>query len=374
MMKSRIIKSTERMLSMKKSILSGLYNQECQFDDGIVKTFTNVEEEYEAVRQHVGLMDFSNYGIIKITGEDAMTLLQNLTTRDFEYLAPEKARTAFMLDEKANIISLVHVFNLETYYYLITDPQHYEVTLDWLNSHSEGNVNIEGRTEKDVVIGIEGPDSWKVIEQYLPVEVSAFSFMSITEIEYNSQTVVLSRFGFTGEYGYIMIAPESIGKVLWTELLDKGMEYDIKLCGNDALECCMLEVRQPDINVESIKDMTIFDSRLQWLIDFTKEDYIGYEAVQELMEQSTKYGIIGFESEAISEAGNEVSIENEVIGKVLSCYYSAVLNKNLGLALLRDEYIAVGLQLSVKNKEEIIDISTVSNPYIIPKSWVVKMI
>lgn len=366
---------------MKESILKNVYGEGCSLEVAgnmeIVKKFTNVEEEYEAIRSSVGIMDLSNYGIIKLKGDDVKELLQNITTRDFEYLPPEKVRTALLLDDDANVISLIHVFNIETYYYVLTDPQHAEVTLEWFEQHAEGDVEVESRQGKDAVIAIEGPKSWEIAKEYLPFEISAFAFMNASEIEIEDKKVIMSRFGFTGEYGYTFIAPAEIGESLWNGIMKSGEDKDIKPCGNDALLACMIEVRQPDINTELVEGSSLFESKLQWLIDFTKEDYIGYEAVKEKMEEEVPNGVIGFtcDLDKLPEDGAEVLIEDEVIGKVLCCYESKKLGGCIGLIFIKSEFVAVGLELNCKkNSGELIDIATISNPYIIPESWLVKMI
>ncbi|MCR3759398.1 aminomethyltransferase family protein [Clostridium felsineum] len=366
---------------MKESILKSVYGQDvklmevCGYE--VAEAFSDYKSEYEAIRKNIGLVDYSNFGIFKVSGEDAKDFIQKLTTRDFEYLAPEKARTALVLDEDANVISLVHVFNLETYYYVLTDIQHIEKTNSWFTKHIFGDVSVELLTGKISAISIEGPKSWQIAQNFLPYDISAFAFMNAIEVTYENQKIVLSRFGFTGEYGYFFFAPAEISKNLWNKILELGTDKGIIPCGMSVISSCMLEVRQPDINTEIVEGSNLFETRLQWLIDFTKEEYIGHDAIMKMMDESPKSGVVGFSVslDAKVEKGDSVYVDEDVIGKIICTYESCSLNKKLGLVLLENKFVAVGLVLDVRGKSgETAQIDTLSSPYIIPESWLIKMV
>ena len=48
-------------------------------------------ESYERISRSVGLLEFPDRGIVRLTGSDAVTFLQGLVTNDLAGLAPAPA-------------------------------------------------------------------------------------------------------------------------------------------------------------------------------------------------------------------------------------------------------------------------------------------
>jgi aminomethyltransferase len=361
------------------SLLSGHYKTQYESIDIDGRSYVNqvhdFETEYDAVRNGIALMDYSDFGVIKVSGEDACAFMQRVTTKDFEYFAPERTRICMMLDFSANVIAVVNAMNFEDYYYILVYPGQINRTLQWLNGYCRNtdikNITIEDMRGKLSAIAIEGPLAWKVTETFIPNEISSLAFMSFVNAAWDHGSLTIARMGYAGEYGYIFFGEPNAAAALWDEIESRGQPYGIKHCGLNVFKTCMQEVRVPNLDVELPPGASIFESRLQWLIDFTKVNYIGYEIVQELLEAEPRKGIIGFTCEmrsAVSK-GDGVYAEDESIGTVLSCYESPTLSKNIGLALVDNIFAQAGLSLTVGG----VEIQTVSCPYIVPRSWTEKI-
>ena len=358
------------------SILASCYQTEyiSKSLDGreFVDSVYGFEEEYNTIRNNIGIMDYSDFGIIKVSGENVMDFIQLITTRDFEYFAPERARTCLLLDNEAKIVSCTTVLNFEDYYYFLVYPGHISRTLEWLQTNASEGILIEDLNGKISAIAIEGPMAWKVAEHFTPFEISSLSYMSFTQTTWQSTDIYISRIGYAGEYGYIFFSDVNIAPLLWKEIVKLGEPFSIKLCGLAVFEACMQEIRTPNISIEVPSGANLVESRLQWLIDFTKSGYIGFDAVVKMVDEKSEKGIVGFfcdSSSGIVE-GNDVYAADDKIGKVLSCFPCPSLSKNIGLAFIDSMFAQAGLELTANNTS----ILTCSCPYVLPRSWSEKII
>ena len=365
---------------MKKGILSGFYGENAIIEDvggyEIVRATRSIDEEYNILRGGVAVFDYSNFGLFKISGSDACSFLQELATRDIEFLVPEKSRMCLLLDDDANIMSLVTILNFEDYYYLATWPEYTQKTWDWLNSNITDSVTVENLTGVRGVIGLEGPKSWEIIQEIIDIEISALPFLGFVETEWNGVNTVVARIGYAGEYGYIIFIDESHAAELWETLFELGKDKNIGLCGKDVLTVCMLEVRQPNIIEEILPDANLFESKLQWFIDFSKSQYKGYEALMKMKDTPPANCIIGFSADFASDIQKDdtVYVENDKIGRIINCYKSLKMGKKLGLAFVDSKFAYSGIPLAVTKNNIEAEINTISAPYIIPESWITKMI
>src|SRR5207302_597904 len=100
------------------------------------------------------------------------------------------------------------------------------------------------------------------------------SFLGVQQTEWEGEEVLVSRLGFTGEYGFKCNLSIEGAKKLWTRLAEEARPI-----GHEALEIAMLEVRQPMLHRELGDDGNVMRCGLNWLIELEKEDCVGHEAL-----------------------------------------------------------------------------------------------
>jgi folate-binding protein YgfZ len=72
-------------------------------DAGVAAHYGDPYAEQRALAQTAGLIDRSNRGIVRITGEDRLSWLHSLTTQDLEHLAPGEATQALVLNPQGHV-------------------------------------------------------------------------------------------------------------------------------------------------------------------------------------------------------------------------------------------------------------------------------
>ncbi|TVX89520.1 aminomethyl transferase family protein [Paenibacillus agilis] len=348
---------------------------------GVIASFQGAEHEYHALRNHVGLIDLSASGLYVISGEDFVEFVSSLLTKDIDFLDIEKTLTSLMLDEDGQIIDMVSVYRLEQAILIETSAAKRDKVGAWLAERKSDGVEIENWNATKTMIGFEGPYAWKLAQTIVPFDISSVPYQAFVEIDLEDEPIVFIRSGFTGEYGYKIIVPHHQAISTWEQLKaweeEEGeLEIKIEPVGLEALEIAMLEVRQPRAQVEG-NGLTVYEAAVQWFVSYHKEAYVGYSALQEQLQQENKQHLIGFTADntLTLEIGNAVMLSSNKVGHIVQLAYSPTLEKKLGLALLDDACAVSGIELEGINEAgESIVLNTVSSPYVLPKSWSIKMI
>ncbi|MGX7825643.1 aminomethyl transferase family protein [Actinokineospora sp. 24-640] len=327
--------------------------------------YTTLAEEYAAIRDRAALLDLSGVRIIEISGGDAVDFAQRVLARDVEYLTAERCMTSLVLDADGTVVDQVVVWGRETGMLLESSVGGGTRLLEHLRAQvgagdMPSDVEITDRSEEHVLFGLEGPYSWGVVGRLIDGELAALPFESVADTEWDGVPVIFARTGFTGEYGYKVLVPRAEAQRLWAAAAAEATP-----AGNEALELSMLEVRQPLVHREA-GAADILEMGANWLVDITKDDFVGRDAVVAAFEAPAGLRTIGFTTSAdIPAAGTEVTVDGERIGEVVHAVHSVGLDAALGLIRVPAELAAAGLQVTVGGAEAI----TLTSPYVTPKSW-----
>lgn len=356
---------------MKTSILKKYYPVEISEDVVYPDYYVSVEDEYHAIRDNVGIVDGGSFGLYQIEGEDATNFLDKITTKEIVYMIAGMTVECLMLDDNANVLGMVFVQKIDEQYLVIVPPESNLVIKKWLFDKVEGNCNILDISEEKGFLFIEGRKAWKLIKDTIDFDVESLVLRGIREVEYENDKLLLSRLSRTGEYGYtVMGNKETLAKFL-DKCFELREQYGIQLCGKRAIEICMLEIRAINAEYETPQEGSIFELAQQWLVSYGKENYIGYDALQDLLNQEKAEGTVGFvcDKEFEINPGDKVFLEEEYIGKVIYNFFSYGLDMNLGIAKLRNDLAVSGIPLTIKKDTIEVQIKTVSSPFLRPKSW-----
>ncbi|MFI0424813.1 aminomethyltransferase family protein [Spongiactinospora sp. 9N601] len=327
--------------------------------------FGTLDEDYRALRERAALFDLSSLGLIKITGEGAAEFAQRVLARDVEYLVSERCMMSLVLDEAGQIVDQVIVIGREDGVILESSSGAGPRLLAHLLAQDHPGVEIVDISDALIVIGLEGPYAWGVVGRLLDPELPALPFESVVDTEWEGMKLLFARTGFTGEYGYQFIVPVSDAPRLWAAALEHA-----RPAGLDALELAMLEVRQPVVRHEASEGTSVVEIGANWLLDITKESFVGKEPVLAAFAEQGRR-TIGFSGgTTVPEPGATVTAAGQVVGTVVHAVHSVGLGTPLGLIRIDEDLAAAGLELAVDGAE----IVTLTSPYVLPKSWSVPII
>ena len=174
--------------------------------------YTDVLDEYHAVRTAAGLFDISYLGRIEIAGQGATVLLQNIFSRNTAKMAAGSAHYGFICNESGHVLDDSVLFRLPegqsgSRYILSTNALNTEKIVLWLKRHASPEAQISNVTETTAHLSLQGPQSFSILEKLSGTRLKKIKIRSMRALDILDTPVLASRTGYTGEHGYELFLP-----------------------------------------------------------------------------------------------------------------------------------------------------------------------
>ena len=304
---------------------------------------TGVKTEHLAVLTSAGIFDTSHMACILVTGKESFKLINYCFTRDISKLDPGRCVYGAFLTMDGHCLDDAIVYKYSDVFFMICVNAGMGAAIaGHLNENKAGlEVSIEDLTGKIAKMDIQGINSAKIISKLIhnpekifnPLPYFSFkgnfneSLLGESAVKLSGGTpILLSRSGYTGEFGFeLFLNPEAIVK-LWKDVLAAGEEFKVTACGlaaRDSLRTgACLPLSHQDIGHWKFKNHP-WEFALPYTLDktsFTKY-FLGEKA---LLAQNGDSFIYPFAGESLRKvtAGEETKVTDKtgaVIGKVLTC-------------------------------------------------------
>ena len=201
--------------------------------------YVDVELEYFAVRSTTGVFDLTPMNKYRITGPDAEAYLNRLVTRDVSKIRVGRVGYTVWCDDAGQVMDDGTIFHLADNDYRLCAYAH---AIDWLHWSTLGfDVTVEDETAGVAALAVQGPTSCATLKAMGLDGIEQLKPFGLTEFDFEGETLMVSRTGFTGDLGYeLWIAPHK-AEALWDRLFEAGQPYVIKPFGTDALEMARIE-------------------------------------------------------------------------------------------------------------------------------------
>lgn len=312
--------------------------------------YTSVSEEYDAVRNHAGLIDVSTLGKLVVRGKDAPALLDKIYTHWFSKLEVGRARYGVICDDGGTILDDGTVARLaDDYYYVTTSTGNIEFVEQWMKWWAVGTgwcVHILNMSAGIAAVNLAGPKARDILAKITSVDLSApsFPYMACREGKVAEVSAVLLRVGFVGETGWEIHFPAEYGEYLWDVLLDAGKDFNLRPFGVETQRLLRLEKKHIIVGHDTDALSNPFDSDLKWAVKLDKPDFIGRHAHERMQAQPGKNRLVGFQSVngVQPEDGSAVVINGRLAGRITSARFSPHLKKYVGLAWVPLEHARAG--------------------------------
>jgi aminomethyltransferase len=323
------------------------------------------DEDYLAIRTGAGIADYSAMGKFWIRGSEAMESLDLLVAGNLKRLMENSIRWTAILDDAGRVVADVQIYNKFDCYLVTCSAEQREVVAALLAGLGARG-DVEDVSDTLAAIGVEGPLAKDVPQSILGMDGSGLGLLRFAEVEMFGRSALLSRIGFTGEFGYLFFV-ESAHK---TALVDRILEVCPKAqrCGLGVQRGLRLEVRSFTRDSHFVHGETALEAGLHWMIDFRKDEFRGRGAVMAEKAAGLRHRLVGFtldgDAGTVLRPGTNISEDSEEIGYVAAATWSPVLERIVGLAYLRGDHACVGLRLDVADGQ----LLTVSTPFISTES------
>ncbi len=329
--------------------------------------YEGVNVEHETVRKEVGVFDVSHMGEFFLKGENALALIQKITTNDASKLIPGKAQYTCMPNNDGGIIDDLIIYMIaENEYMLVVNASNIEKDWNWISKHNDLNVTMENRSEDWSLLAIQGPKAVEAMQSLTKVDLATIKFYTFQITDFAGiPNVVVSATGYTGSGGFeVYVKNEDVAQ-LWEKVFEAGAAWNIKPIGLAARDTLRLEMGYC-LYGNDIDDTTSpMEAGLGWITKFTK-DFVNAEALKKQKEEGVTRKLVAFE---ITERGiprkdyEIVNAKGTVIGKVTSGTMSPSLNKGIGLGYVTKENTKIDSEIFIQIRKKQVAAKVVKLPF-----------
>jgi aminomethyltransferase len=247
---------------------------------------TGAVREHMAVIQAAGMFDTSHMSVVMVSGPSAYNLLQNTFTRDLEDVRPGRCvYGAFLKDNGHCLDDAVVGVVTDNEYMVVVNSGMGRVLKDHLESIGAGpDVCLENLTGKLGKLDIQGPRAGQIIQRVLLEpdavlrEMPYFSFKGhfrnsdhVEPVLLKDRTpVLLSRSGYTGEFGFeLFMAPDKVND-FWYMIGEAGQDYGLIPCGLAARDSLRAGAGLP-LSHQDIGDWPFINNPWFFALPFNRE-------------------------------------------------------------------------------------------------------
>ncbi len=311
--------------------------------------YTGVIKEHMAVRTACGLFDVSHMGEFLIKGADALANVQNLFCNDFANMYDGQVRYSPMCNEKGGIVDDVLIYKVNgEEYLLVVNAANRHKDAAWVKEHLFGNASFEDISDSVAQLALQGPKSKEIAAKIVPAEgIPAKYYSFIKDVDVQGIKCIVSRTGYTGEFGYEFYCAAEDGPKLWNLIMEAGAEYGLIPCGLGARDTLRLEAAMPLYGHELTDDITPVEAGLDFFVKMNKEGFIGKEAIAAKGEPKVIRVGLKVTGRGIAREHCDVYSQDAKIGMVTSGTHCPYLNAPVAMAMLPVEYAKEGTQVEI---------------------------
>jgi aminomethyltransferase len=327
--------------------------------------YYDAEYEYFCIRNGCGTYDITPMQKYRITGADALAMLDRMVTRDVHKQGIDRVSYVLWCNDEGRLVDDGTIFRLGEDHFMLTCGS---PCLAWLRKSAFGfdDVQIEDISDDLAALSFQGPTTCAVLKEFGLEGIETLKPFGIRRYDFEGAELMVSRTGFTGDLGYeLWIAPDK-GLALWDRLYDVGDRWQIQPYGEEATNMARLEAGfiMPAMEFnEALKtvafehDQTPFELGLDWLVDFRKPHFNGRRALWEQKQRGPAYTLTKLDIEGNKPAEGSWIYADEgcrkEVGYVTSAMWSPAAKANIALAMIRSEHVGGPLWAWIDYEKEL---------------------
>ncbi|AXT21264.1 glycine cleavage system aminomethyltransferase GcvT [Flavobacteriaceae bacterium AU392] len=357
-MKNTALTSIHEALGAKMVPFAG-YNMPVQYE--------GVNIEHETVRNAVGVFDVSHMGEFLIEGENALDLIQSVSSNDATKLTIGKAQYSCLPNDNGGIIDDLIIYRIkEETYLLVVNASNIEKDWNWIQSKNTMGAEMKNISEEYSLLAIQGPKAVEAMQSLTSHNLSEIKFYNFIVGDFAGiENVIISATGYTGSGGFEIYCKNSEVEQVWENVFKAGADFGIKPIGLAARDTLRLEMGYC-LYGNDISDTTSpFEAGLGWVTKFTKT-FTNSEALEAEKARGPERKLIAFEIDerGIPRQGYDIVDGNgNKIGEVTSGTMSPSLGKGIGLGYVPTVFTAVGSKINIQVRKNAIPATVVKLPF-----------
>ncbi len=333
-------------------------------------SYTGINDEHAAVRKNAGVFDVSHMGEFIVKGENALDLIQRVTSNDASKITDGQAQYSCLPNEQGGIVDDLIVYCLEQNktYMIVVNASNIEKDWNWISKYNTKNVEMHNISDKTCLLAIQGPNATKILQPLVDTDIMNLKYYTFTKGKFAGvDNVVVSATGYTGSGGVEIYFEDKDGDAdkIWDAIFETGTPQGLKPIGLGARDTLRLEMGYC-LYGNDIDDTTSpLEGGLGWITKFTK-DFTAKEILQKQKAEGVTRKLVGFEMIDRGIPRHDYLIKDaagNTIGKVTSGTQSPSLAKAIGLGYVAVSDAALDSDIFIDIRNTLVKAKVVKAPF-----------
>jgi len=331
-------------------------------------SYSGLNDEHATVRNAVGVFDVSHMGEFILKGDNALDLIQRVTSNDASVLTDGKAQYSCLPNGKGGIVDDLLVYRIdEKTYMLVVNASNIDKDWNWIGSHNTKGVDMKNISDRTSLLAIQGPKAIDTLQKLTSVKLADIPYYSFTKGTFcGCDNVVISNTGYTGAGGFEIYFDNEHANKIWDAIFEAGKEFGIKPIGLGARDTLRLEMGFC-LYGNDIDDTTSpLEAGLGWITKFTK-DFTDKNYLLAQKEKGLSRKLVDFEmiDRGIPRHGYPiVDAAGNNIGVVTSGTQSPTLNKAIDMGYVKTEFAKADTDIFVQIRDKNIKAVVTKIPFL----------
>ena len=334
-----------------------------------------IAAECRAVRERVGVMDFSSFAKFDVTGAGAEALLDRLT--------------ANKLPQKTGGINLTHVLSdagmiegeftitrlADDRFFVLSGAGTELEVIDKLTNaaRDSSDASVTNVSEVFGMLVLAGPNSRQLLSRITKADLgnSSFRWLSGQEIDIAGVPCRALRVNYVGELGWELHAPMAQLETLYDAIWQAGADLGIADFGSYAVNSLRMEKAYRGLGAELTNEITLIEADCERFYAPEKGSFNGRDATEDRRAEGVETRLVYAEMEATNSdiyGGEPIYHEAEVVGVCTSGGYGHYTQKSLAFAYVAPQYSTPGTVLEVQVLGERRRLTVLAQPVYDPDS------
>lgn len=329
--------------------------------------YEGVNAEHLTVRNGVGVFDVSHMGEFYLRGENAMALIQKVTSNDASVLFDGKVQYSCLPNNDGGIVDDLLVYKIsDTEYMLVVNASNIDKDWDWISKHNTLGVEMINVSEFTSLLAVQGPLAAKALQSLTDINLASMEYYTFKIGTFAGiKNVTISATGYTGSGGFEIYFKNEDAIYLWNEIFKAGAGYGIKPIGLAARDTLRLEMGFC-LYGNDIDDTTSpIEAGLGWITKFTK-DFTNSKNLLKQKEQGISKKLVAFTMVDRGVPRHEYLIADatgNTIGHVTSGTMSPSLKVGVGMGYVSSKYAGLGSEIFIVVRDKPLKAQVVKLPF-----------
>jgi len=330
-------------------------------------TYEGINAEHATVRNGVGVFDVSHMGEFILKGENALDLIQRVTSNDASKLYDGKVQYSCLPNKDGGIVDDLLVYRIDQRsYMLVVNASNIEKDWNWIQQFNDKGVEMHNISDKTSLLAIQGPKAADALQTLTDVDLASMEYYTFVKGTFAGvNNVVISATGYTGAGGFEIYFDNEHADKIWDAIFEAGNAYNIKPIGLGARDTLRLEMGFC-LYGNDIDDTTSpIEAGLGWITKFSKP-FTNSENLLAQKEAGIQKKLVGFEmiDRGIPRHDYEIAdAEGNIIGKVTSGTQAPSLQKAIGMGYVAKDFAKEGTEIFINIRNTPIKAKVVKFPF-----------